>query len=492
MRERAAMALIVLALCLGCAAQELEMPNSRIHQHREAAEKAACTTHGEETFCTHLPLMCVWTDGAIPSPYLDAEKTQRNDQTVAATVSYFDSESGNNHLTDTPTLTTRAAIRVRGTTSRDFDKKGYLLKCRAEDDVTARDVSFSGMTAAGDWVLHGPFLDKTLLRNYLCYNLAGEIMDYAPNVRFFELFLNGSYEGLYLLVEQIERGEDGRIRITKSDPACAQTSYILCADRGASDPRYALESFGMYAYFTAPSGAASGQMEICYPRRTLTQEQFEMIRSDFSRFEKALFSYDYKDADKGYRAYIDVDSFVDYFLINEFTLNYDAPQLSTYLYKDIGGRLKLCVWDFNSAFDCYTNSLTDPQSFHLPESMWYRYLCKDPAFVTAVVQRYWQLRRGVLDEEFLLSYIDETVAYLGAAVTRNFERWGYSFSSEYDLLDGWGRNARSYDAALRQLKRCISERIAYMDENIERLYALCHESVNKRYNYDEETKGIFG
>jgi len=53
-------------------------------------------------------------------------------------------------------------------------------------------------------VLHGPFLDKTLMRNYMWYNLSGQIMEWAPDVRFCEVFLNGGYQGVYVMEEQIE------------------------------------------------------------------------------------------------------------------------------------------------------------------------------------------------------------------------------------------------------------------------------------------------
>ena len=84
---------------------------------------------------------------------------------------------------------------------------------------------------------------------------------------------------------------------------------------------------------------------------------------------------------------------MDYYLINEFTLNYDAMGLSTYIYKDIGDRIKLCVWDFNSAFDLYNVSVVTPETFTLQNYMWYSYLFKDKEFVDRVVDRYYKLRK---------------------------------------------------------------------------------------------------
>ena len=95
-------------------------------------------------------------------------------------------------------------------------------------------------------------------------------------------------------------------------------------------------------------------MNIQYPKSgALTEEMADAIEQEFSDFEKALYSFDYNTHDYGYQNYIDVNSFVDYFIINEFTQNYDAGYLSTYLYKDIGGKYKMVIWDFNSACNNY-------------------------------------------------------------------------------------------------------------------------------------------
>ena len=496
-----------IAALLICAllAQEIEPAKNRYHQHLEAETKAPCTEHDETLFCTHLPLMNITTDAPVPDPYLydengeklydDKGSSLKNDEMVSATVQYFDQQESNNHLTDDPTVNERALIRVRGNSSRLHDKPGYLLKFKNSDLTKSLKVSLSGMSKDSDWVLHGPFWDKSLIRNYICYNLSGEIMDYAPNVRFCEMFLNGEYMGVYLITERVGFHQKGRIDIARSDSELTSTSYILRVDRGTSDITHSLQTFANFAYLTATPNHKHQQLEIIYPGAALTEQQYRFIQSDFSRFEKALFSFDYNDPRKGYAKYIDVDSFVDYFIINEFTLNYDAVDLSTYLYKDVGGRLRMCVWDFNSAFDYYQDSLTTPQTFQLQERLWYHLLFKDEAFVDRVAERYETLRESFFNEEYLFDYIDSVVEYLGPAIDRNFEKWGYSFNTtyngvNYDYLVPTERNVRSYEEAITQIKDTISARIIYMDENIDRLYSLCHESVNKKYNHN--TEGSFG
>lgn len=485
---------VVLMIAVAFATQGHESSGNRYHQHLEVKEKMACSSHPADQFCTHLPLLSIETDAPIPEPFLHVDDAANpnpsepvhipNNEMVAASVTYFDDETRNNHLTDTPAFSERALMRVRGSSSRYYDKKGYLLKFKEHNLIDNKDVSFSGMTPDSSWVLHGPFLDKSMIRNYLCYNLSGELMDYAPNVRFCEMYLNGEYQGLYLIAEKVGYNADGRIQLSKSDPKLAETSYIVQLDRGIDDPLRSLNTFGSITNLITSPTSGSGQYEVIYPSLTLTEQQRTFIENDLSHFEKALTSFDYRDFDRGYRHYIDVGSFVDYFLINEFSLNYDAMGLSTYIYRDIRGKLHLCVWDFNAAFDNYKEPLLEEQTFQLHMQVWYRYLFKDPYFVECVVERYHQLRQTYLDEMYLMDYIDDTIAYLGPAIDRNNEVWGYSLQGDfgnanYDFLTPVARNPRSHEEAVQQLKDCITARLAYMDENIETLYALSHDSINK-------------
>jgi len=493
--------LVVVTVITSLSVQNIELGQNRYHQHKEAKEKEVCTSHGEDVFCTHLPLLNIVTDEEMPEPYVyNADGTIQttedgshvhNNELVAATVQYFDNETKNNHLSDVPVWEERATMRIRGASSRAYDKNGYLLNFKKENMVDTKKVSMGGMRKDDDWILHGPFLDKTLMRNYIGYNLAGEIMDYAPNVRFCEAYLNGEYIGVYLIIEEITYNKKGRIDVEKTNAQIDETSFIVEIDRKPLDDTKSIETFGTYSYLTYQVGAEKGYFRIAYPNKTLTEGQKEYIESYISRFEKSLFSFAYDDDDEGYENYIDVDSFIDYFLINEFMLNYDAMGFSTYLYKDIIGKMKLCVWDFNSTFDYYENSVITPKTFLLQEGMWYQHLFKDEAFVKKVEKRYYNLRERFFNEDYLFNYIDETIAYLGPAIERNYEKWGYSFQSEYngksyDYLRPSERNVRSYEEAITQLKDCISLRISHMDDNIDRLYLLCHESLNKKFKYEKE------
>ena len=467
-------AITLVALLLGVIACGSVMPrimkteNDRYHQHLEAEEKTACQHEGD-VFCTHLPVIVIDTGGVeIPGKaFLDENgdshytTTPEGEEEITATVSILDGEECHNHLSDQAAVSTLARVRVRGNSSRHFIKLGYSLNFVDETDANVSH-SVMGMDPHHEWVLHGPILDKTLIRNYVWYNVAGEVMDYAPNVRFCEAFINGEYMGLYLMVESVTAGDnDSRLQLSINRKNNTFTGYCLRVDDGSNEIKD-LNTFSMYTYQT------EGVVDSVYPGTSnLTPEMKARIQKDFSAFERILYSGDYNDPRYGYEAYIDVDSFVDYFILNEFSSNYDAGARSTYIYKEVGGPYKLCVWDFNSALDNYQEQAVDPEMFLLQNRVWFNALIQDGRFTERVIQRYRELRETYLSEEYLNQYIDETIAYLGDAIDRNNERWDEDFA--YDLLSPPERNPDSYEEAVQDMKQYIHVRGEWMDENIDML-----------------------
>ena len=142
----------------------------------------------------------------------------------------------------------------------------------------------------------------------------------------------------------------------------------------------------------------------------------------------------------------------------------------------------MCIWDFNSACDGYQESFMPADDFQMQNCLWYLMLVKDEDFVDRIITRYNQLRETVLSEEYLYSYIDGVVEYLGDAIDRNYEKWGYSFGEEYDMLKPTERNPRSYEEAIDQIKYFLHTRGTWMDEEIETLRQYPAESKVKKFN----------
>ena len=485
----------------------------RIHQHKEYPSTEALITDADACIKptaasaiqydgdavdvallkTHLPIIVINTDEAIPGvPYYGEGNyhrmyttTSAGDTQLLAAMRIIDNRNTYNSMADTPALETNIHIRVRGNTSRWFDKKSYAIDT-VDGSGNAADKKLLGMEKAHEWALHGPFLDKTLMRNYMAMSISGELMDYAPDVRFCEVVLNGEYQGLYVLMETVSRGK-GRIDVEKPNKMKNVTGYIVEIDNATSLPLTALDNFTKYTSILRKDSF----FDLVYPGKSqLTPELKAYVEKDMSAFEKALYSYDHDTLAYGFQKYVDIDEFVDYFILMEVFLQHDTGNLSTYFYKDINGVYKPCVWDFNN--DLENISVISDDDFYIRkfvsvQAPWFWMMIKDDSYINRIISRYRELRKGILSDAWLTGYIEDTKNYLGSAVDRNFAVWGYSFNPDNldmrNKLRPDERNPRSYDAAVAQMTDTLLERLAWLDENIEILRQYCHESAVKKFNH---------
>ncbi len=369
-----------------------------------------------------------------------------------------------------------AGIEYRGSTSQQlYDKKSYALETR-EQTGDNRNVSLLGMPEENDWVLHGPYGDKSLLRNALAYKLAGSIMEYAPRIRFIELVIDGGYEGLYLLTEKIKRDKN-RVDISKLRPEDESGDqltggYILKFDKltGASS-----ESF-LSNYPPEPNAWQQTAFLYHDPKGSeLSDTQKDYIQQYLHDFEDLLQSPTYADSVTGYFQHIDVQSFADFFIINELCKNVDAYRLSTYFYKDrdsVDTRLKLGpVWDFNLGFGnvdfCLGagvegwvkdyNLICPDDNWLVP--FWWRRFWADRRFRQAVQDRWQELRQNQLSDERLETCIDSLNQVIGEAQDRNFQRW--SVLSQY-VWPNWFVGD-THDEEVEYLINWLENRVAWID-----------------------------
>ena len=323
--KRIVTGLLACVLCVGLAAAatvaDFEEKERRIHQHLEAGEKAPCS-HGDNLLCTHLPLVEIETGGHdLPgAPVLDDKGfivdytvTEADEPRLKASLEITDNADTNNHVTDAPSLASTVLINIRGRSSREFDKKSYRITL-VHDDGINNNQPVMGMDSHHEWVLHGPFLDKSLIRNYMWYNIAGECMEYAPNVRFCEVVIDGEYQGVYLMTESITKGYDGsRLTMEVEKKDSTFSGYLLRVNDiyPFEETTSVISDYGNYAYV-----ARIPVEVICPGTINQTAEMRRAIELEFSAFETALYSYDYDSEDYGYTQLIDTPSFVDYYILN--------------------------------------------------------------------------------------------------------------------------------------------------------------------------------
>ncbi len=349
------------------------------------------------------------------------------------------------------------AIKTRGSSSLGFPKKNYALEVR-DGRGQDRDVSILDMPSESDWILHGPYSDKSLMRNHLSYLWSNWIGRYAVRTEFVELYLNtgggdvstSDYLGVYVFMEKIKRDPD-RVdieRLTASARSEPQISggYILKKDR--PDP-------GDTGFRTS----RGTELRYVYPKEDeITPAQAAWIRGYLDDFEAALWGSRFKDPDVGYARYIDVGSFIDHHILVELTKNIDGYRLSTFMFKDRDGKLNMGpIWDYNLSLrnaNYLEGWLSRGWYYPLLSSSdypWYPRLFQDEDFAQAYQDRWAQLRARELLTPVLMASIDDATALLRESAARNFSRWNIlgtyvwpnpnplatTFEQEVNLMKSW-------------------------------------------------------
>ncbi len=372
----------------------------------------------------------------------------------------------------------QAGLHVRGNSSaEEYPKKSYALETRdtANEDL---DVSLLGLPAEEDWVLHGPYADKTLMRNALIYRWSNSIGFYASRTVFVELWLedggdaldDGDYQGVYVLMEKIKRDEV-RVDLADLDPEDLTEPDI---SGGYLLKRDWIEEGDPASFLRTP--VYRDELVLVDPDGTeITAEQRSWLTDWFGQVETALDGPDFTDPETGYAAWLDVDSFIDHSLIAELGRSVDAYVLSTWLYKDREGPLTMGpVWDYNGGLgNADYFGAEDPEGWHYENEefpadnprgfAWYERLLEDPAFRASYAARWAELRQGPLATEVLLADIDAWEAKLAGPAARNFERW--EVLGEYVWPNAGGFEERdSFAAEVAYLRDWVEARTAWMDE----------------------------
>ena len=360
-------------------------------------------------------------------------------------------------------------IELRGNSSQYNEKKPYRIET-VDTLGENNNVALLGMPEENDWVLYAPYQDKTLIRNVLAYKLSNDIGRYASRTRHCELYINGDYKGIYVLMEKIKR-DDNRVNISKLQPDeisgdDLSGGYILKFDwpwTGDNLGGFESDNDGMiYNYH--------------YPKPSdIVPEQESYIIEYIHSFEDIMLSSNYTDLETGYPSIVNVNSFVDFILLQELSKNVDAYRLSTYIYKDkesIDNRLTAGpIWDFNHGFgNCDYGETWVSEGWLLdynPEggdqmSFWWELFWADDNFKSQVAYRYSQLRSNTFSDSYIHSIIDSVENELEESIVRNFNRWpilGQYVWPNYYVFD-------TYDEEINYLKSWISNRLDWMDNQI--------------------------
>jgi len=327
-------------------------------------------------------------------------------------------------------------IKGRGNSSWEFDKKPYRLKFNKE-------VSFFGEPKDKSWVLIANYNDKTMLRNQMSFFL-GKMskLDWTPRAHFVELMLNGKYNGTYLLCEKVKISEN-RVNVGGDGLLMEVDGYAT----KESDSRY----FSLKHFWH--------EVNIKAPHVEYGDEIYNYAVDVMTEAENTLFSDQFTDEKDGWRKYLDEDSFVDWYLINEIVKNGDAEGWSSiYFHCRRGEKIKMGpIWDFDQSFgNCdYEEGTRTPEGFWIWHMPWIAQLYKDPYFVKLLKERFCFFYE---QKEAIFREINENAQYLRYAVVENENRWHTLYAYNWRNANIWG----SYDNEVQFMKQWLSARLEWM------------------------------
>lgn len=376
------------------------------------------------------------------------------------------------------------AIRYRGHSSFSLsDKKPYsfhTMTAPIEEGGSKKKVELLGMGKDNKWCFLAPYSDRSLIRDIMAFEFAKPWMEYTPQGRFCEVYLDGIYYGVYQLCEVVSKG---KYRTNLPDPGEEGDEltggYIMQVDRNEGS---------VYTSKHHPVRTTGWDITDRYIRfqfqtpdtEDITTAQRRYITGRIDEMENAFASSNYMDPEVGYRKYIDITSFADYQLMMELSHNIDGYRLSAKFFKrrdSVDARFKMVIWDFNIAFGNsrfagfqtdnwiynYNNDLYSAGEVNLIPFWWYK-LNKDPDYTSLLKERWELFRRNNLRDDRWMATVDSLANVLTSygAEERNDAarpRWGKYIWPNYHIPS-------SYDDEIAFLKQWITDRIAWMDQQL--------------------------
>ncbi|WP_181312749.1 CotH kinase family protein [Nocardioides campestrisoli] len=322
-------------------------------------------------------------------------------------------------------------IKGRGNSTWKWPKKPYKVKLAAP-------TSLGGMPAADEWVLLANYADRSALRNHLALQLGRQTrLAWTPDSRFVDLVLNGRSQGLYLLTEQVEQGP--------TRVALPEGGYLLEVDqrfRASGDPGFRTRR-GTPVSFKDPD--------------ELERPESRRIKKAVNAFEDVLYGDRFTHPVRGYAPLVDVDSFVDWYVVQELFRNQDSNfHSSVHVSWTPGGRFTLGpLWDFDLSAGTKWNIETTPEGWHTRLGKhWIARMLQDPAFSTAVKQRTIQLAPVV---EQLVAQIPAAAQAVRPEALADWQLWHVSHAAVVGSV-----HADDLDGEVEFLRTWLAGRLAWM------------------------------
>ena len=378
----------------------------------------------------------------VPSVYIETENRRSitsKEQYINCTLIYVDGESMLRYE--------NTQIRGRGNSSWwNADKKSYRVKFANKERFLGE-----GFANAKSWTFLANHGDKTMIRNALTYDLGRFMgMKFCPAARFVDVYLNGDYRGTYQISDQVQVHKK-RIEVSE------ENGWLLevVNENSKEDPLITTTRYGIMYTIKNPKD------------ENLTLNKRIAVGQWLRSFEEAVASDQFMDPQRGWRAFVDENDLINWYVGAEITGNIDALY-SIYMYKD-GDDDKMHfgpLWDLDLGYDNSSErSLLRQMEAYLglrdrPFEKIVQRLWKDPWFAQACNDRLQQLVDNGL-QQYLLSHIDSLRSAIWQTQTENFRKWRIN-----QEVYSWAKRAyyNNYDSYINDLKGFVNIHIPYLQQ----------------------------
>ncbi|MDA9570220.1 CotH kinase family protein [Porticoccaceae bacterium] len=345
-------------------------------------------------------------------------------------------------------------IRGRGNSTWGIHpKKPYQMKLDTKEN-------FLDMPKDKKWIFLAEYSDKTLLRNTVAFELGYlSALDWTPKSEFAEVFINGEYNGTYNIAQKVEEKTN---RVNIGNEGFLLEKDIQRHGRVAPDDVYfntGIHQGENVIVIKEPNIERIDENDYGY----LNDTNYIYISNYINQFENTLLSDAFADPINGYASYIDVESFIDWFLINEIAKNVDAKNFASIYFTHVKGeKIKMGpIWDFDLGFGNTDYFSPFPEDWHVRNNPWISRLLDDPAFVTLVQERF--TNHYLPNKQHILDKIDTTAARLNLAQQENFGKWqilGVAVWPNFFVFD-------TYQEEVDHLKQWFIDRMNWIEQNIQ-------------------------
>lgn len=324
------------------------------------------------------------------------------------------------------------SVKGRGNSTWNYPKKPYAVKLPDKADLL-------GTGADKRWVLLANWMDRTLLRNDVAFEVARRCagLEWTPSGEFVELYLNGRHMGNYWLGEKVKTGK-----------ARLQADFLIEMDTYYDAVWRFYSSYGR----RVNEGAAGMPIGIKEPDDDkMTDELFNEVKTLVGGVEESLYLNQGK-----WQELLDIDSFADWYLVHELCCNFEPNHpKSCYFYFRDGVMYAGPVWDF----DWYTFQ-PGIQELKINRSIYFEKLLSKPEFVTALKSRWAAIKPLIAD---IPDYIDAKAASIGESEAVNWSMWPCTSSGVNG--DEW----LSFSQAVTRMKEAFTYRVNALDSELQGL-----------------------